>query len=304
MPQMPPEDRKRGRPRKEIDQDFLADDATQMQRMNRFLDYILELEPLIDGFQHIQHPTLLQTAVNTKLDFLLPFREHGPSRVTHGVLEVLFIQDTRRPGLGCSSATSTTYVSAWDAECAKYTSPPEFFFCNPWAYSKRKSKRSESLVTEYWAAIHVPDCPNWEANTANGNYAFKSCYDFLKQTSPSRFQEIGPLAGFLLAGDFSYTGVVQSPTVDDVGEIIRGINTGGVKGLELLGLVRPREKGTGRAFKMASMVEVKAGFSKLQGFLDTKLTAAQKAHMIFDPIMSENSGCKLTRVVKAKMFVI
>ncbi|KAJ7731759.1 hypothetical protein B0H16DRAFT_1468931 [Mycena metata] len=79
---------------------------------------------------------------------------------------------------------------------------------------------------------------------------------------------------------------------------------GGVKGLELIGLVQPREKGTGRAFKMASMVEVKAAFSKLQGFLDTKLTTAQKAHMIVDPIMSENSLCKLTRVVKVKMFVI
>ncbi|KAJ7763760.1 hypothetical protein B0H16DRAFT_1311070 [Mycena metata] len=291
--------------------------------MNRFLDYLLELEPLIDGFQHIQHPTLLQTAVNAKLDFLLPFREHGPSRVNSrgprgafhsghsatwaGLFSGLIFRGVTFASPFAQSATSTTYfrdVSAWDAECAKYTSPPEFFFCNPWAYSKRKSKRSESLVTEYWAAIHVLDCPNWEANTANGNYAFKSCYDFLKQTSPSRFQEIGPLVGFLLAGDFSYTGVVQSPTVDDVGEIIRGINKGGVKGLELLGLVRPREKGTGRAFKMASMVEVKAGFSKLQGFLDTKLTAAQKAHMIFDPIMSENSLCKLTRVVKAKMFVI
>ncbi|KAJ6459761.1 hypothetical protein C8R47DRAFT_1226460 [Mycena vitilis] len=117
--------------------------------------------------------------------------------------------------------------------------------------------------------------------TANGNYAFHACYDFLKSTSPSRFHEIGSLAGFLLAADFSYAGMVQPPTATEVGEIIRSINKGGVRGLELLGLI-------------------KAAFCRLHGFLDNKLSAAQKLHIVFDAIMTENSLCKLTRVAGDK----
>ncbi|KAJ7679547.1 hypothetical protein DFH06DRAFT_1121228 [Mycena polygramma] len=59
----------------------LADDAMQLQNMDRFLRYLLELEPLIDGHESIANPTPLQSRVNSRRDFLLPFREHGPSRV-------------------------------------------------------------------------------------------------------------------------------------------------------------------------------------------------------------------------------
>ncbi|KAJ6452343.1 hypothetical protein C8R47DRAFT_1229446 [Mycena vitilis] len=172
--------------------------------------------------------------------------------------------------------------------------------CGQQCGCKRKSPRGVQLVTEYWAAITTEGCPDWPANTANGNYAFRACYDFLKATSPSRFREIGSLACFLLAADFSYTGVVQPPTATEVGEIIRGINKGGVRGLELLGLVREREHGNGRAFKMGNADEIKAAFCRLYGFLNNKLSAAQKAHIVFDALMTENSLCKLTRVAGDK----
>ncbi|KAJ7939129.1 hypothetical protein B0H13DRAFT_1587166 [Mycena leptocephala] len=154
-------------------------------------------------------------------------------------------------------------VGEWQAECAKFPNAPDHFFCNPWAYSKRKSKRSEALVGEYWDAINTPDCPDWEANPASKNYSFRACYNFLRKSNPSRFREIGDLAGFLLAGDFVYAGVVQAPMVAEVGEIIHQINKGGVQGLEFLGLVQPREEGKGRSFKMGNRDEVKAGFTKL-----------------------------------------
>ncbi|KAJ7633845.1 hypothetical protein DFH06DRAFT_1139764 [Mycena polygramma] len=166
--------------------------------------------------------------------------------------------------------------------------------------SLHRSPWGVQLVAEYWAAINTEDCPNWPANIANGNDAFRACYDFLKATNPSRFREIGSLAGFLLAADFSYTGVVQPPTATEVGEIIRGINKGGVRGLELLRLVGERLRGNGRAFKMGNADEIRAAFCRLHRFLDNKLSAAQKAHMVFDAIMTENSLCKLTRVAGDK----
>ncbi|KAJ7748756.1 hypothetical protein DFH07DRAFT_775578 [Mycena maculata] len=42
---------------------------------------LLELEPLIDGYENISNPTVFQATVSKTKDFLLPFHEHGPSRV-------------------------------------------------------------------------------------------------------------------------------------------------------------------------------------------------------------------------------
>ncbi|KAJ7930256.1 hypothetical protein B0H13DRAFT_1858885 [Mycena leptocephala] len=172
-----------------------------------------------------------------------------------------------------ATQTLFTGVSDWETECVKFKKPAEHFFCNPWVYSKRKSKRSVSLVAEYWDAVTTKGCPEWETNTASGNYAFRSCYDFLKQTNPSQFREIGSLAGFLLAADFSYAGVVQPP------------------------MVAERANGVGRTYNMADINEVRAGFCRLHGFLDRNLGNTQKLRKVFDAILVENGLCKFTRVM-------
>ncbi|KAJ7245185.1 hypothetical protein B0H12DRAFT_1308057 [Mycena haematopus] len=301
---------------------MLADDATQLHKMMRFLEYLVELEPLIDGGDHIQSLSSLQAYVKSRLDFLLPFREHGPSRVKSRGPTTAFDPSHSRTWAGLFSglifrgvtfaspfavqAAKTFFLNVgdWDAECAKHPGATDDFFCNAWAYSKRKSTRTVSLVSDYWTALTTPDCPDWEVNTANRCYDFRACYNFLKETSPSRFKEIGSLAGFLLTADFYYAGAVAPPTVQDVGEIIRGINKGGVRGLELLGLVQERERGKGRTYKMASTDEVRAAFGKLYGFLDRNLSDVQKQRMVFDSIMTENSLCKFSRVVGANKFVV
>ncbi|KAJ6447338.1 hypothetical protein C8R45DRAFT_850913 [Mycena sanguinolenta] len=268
--------------------------------------------------------TDLQTHVNTRQDFYLPFREHRPSHRNSRGPQAAFdpSHSNTRGGLfsglifrGITFASpfaieaATTFFSdpgSWQNECAKFPHAPANFFCNPWAYSARKSKRTPALVDKYWEALLTPGCPDWERLTLNRDYGFISCYNFLRESNPSRFQEIGSLAGFLLASDFVYAGVVQAPTVVEVGTIIRNINKGGVRGLELLGLISARQAGSGRSssWKMADSAEVQAGFAKLYGFLDSELTAAQKAHMVFDGIMVENSLCKLSRVHRENVFVI
>ncbi|KAJ7127687.1 hypothetical protein C8R44DRAFT_873501 [Mycena epipterygia] len=290
-----------------------ADDASQLRHMNRFLDYLLELLPLIDGTT-IARPTLLQAAVSDKPDFLLPFREHGPSRIhsrgptrafdpTHAATKaglfsgLVFRAVTFASPFGLQSTITFFRDPAdWNMACANFPAPPANFFCNPWAYSKRKSKRDTSLVDLHWNALNTPGCPDWEHHTAKLNYAFLDCYEFLSGGTPTRFKEVGKLAGFLLAADFVYAGVVVPPTVDEVGRIIRDLNKGGVRALELMHLITPREKGTGRAWKMANISEVRTKFTQLYNFLDTRLTDSQKLKMIFDAIMVENGLCKFTRV--------
>ncbi|KAJ7138977.1 hypothetical protein C8R44DRAFT_727100 [Mycena epipterygia] len=125
-------------------------------------------------------------------------------------------------------------------------------------------------------------------HTAKHNYAFLDCYEFLGGGTPTRFKEVRKLAGFLLAADFVYAGVVVPPTVDEVGRIIRDLNKGGVRALELMHLITPREKGTGRAWKMANVSKVRTKYTQLYNFLDTRLTDSQKLKMIFNMIMVEN----------------
>ncbi|KAJ7828424.1 hypothetical protein B0H13DRAFT_2373202 [Mycena leptocephala] len=177
----------------------------------------------------------------------------------------------------------------WDSEYAKFPSTDPAFFCNVSAYSQRKSNRGIHLVQLYWTTISTPDCPDWEVNTRDGSYDFKGCYKFLKASNPLHFQEIGGLIAFLLTADFAYAGAVKMPSVLLVGQLVRDINAGGMKGLELLELITPHGKGTGSSFKKGNVGEVQAGFSQLHEFLDSKLSDVTKTHMGFDVIMQENS---------------
>ncbi|KAJ7215911.1 hypothetical protein GGX14DRAFT_606870 [Mycena pura] len=301
----------------------LAEDLVQLQMMNRFLTYLLQLEPLIDGFSNISDPSLLQSTVAQNLDFLLPFREHGPSRTQARGPGCAFdpLRATTKTGLfngllfrGVTFSSpfgrepTTLFFdspSAFTTACAKYPDAASEFFCNPYAYSRRKSKRSISLVGEYWEAVMERGHGEaWETMAKEAAISFTDCYKFLSKGHPNRFKEIGSLAGFLLAADFVYAGVVAAPTAQEVGTIIREINKGAVNGLELLRLIAPRTQGAQRGYRMANMEEVRAKFVRLYDFLDQKLTDAQKVRMVFDAIMVENGLCKMTRVVKLKVYVL
>ncbi|KAJ7788620.1 hypothetical protein B0H14DRAFT_2536574 [Mycena olivaceomarginata] len=293
-----------------------SDDAIQLRNMNRFLEYLVELEPLINGYETIGSPTDLQAYVNTRLDFLLPFREHGPSRISSrgpmaafdpshsktraGLFSGLIFRGVTFASPFAVQAVKTFFmdVNDWNVECEKFPGKSSEFFCNP------GKQTGPCAGAEYWDALMVSDCPDWEANTADGTYTFRASYDFLRKTGPTRFREIGSLAGFLLAADFCYAGAVALPTTQEVGKIIREINKGGVRGLELLGLIGERPVGEGRKCKMGNVEEIKAAFCKLYGFLDSKLSKTQKRHMVFDTFMTENGLCKVSRVVKAQKFKI
>ncbi|KAJ7635876.1 hypothetical protein B0H17DRAFT_1217244 [Mycena rosella] len=216
-------------------------DSRQLQFMNLFLGYLLELEPLIDGYEKITQPTAFQAAVNGKADFLLPFREHGPCRAR-----------SRLPGMSFNPRYANTFFSSpddWRSEYASFASKPDAFFCNLAAYSRRKSNRGIHLVDEHWQALNAPGCLDWEQNTRHGKYDFADCFKFLSASSPLRFREIGDLIGFLLTADFVYARAIRKPSPETVGTLIRNINAGGMKGLEMLELTPPHERGVSGGFK-------------------------------------------------------
>ncbi|KAJ6493868.1 hypothetical protein DFH09DRAFT_1104331 [Mycena vulgaris] len=275
----------------------VTEDSRQLQFMNLFLDSLLELEPLIDSYQNIAEPTVFQATVNGQKDFLLPFREHGPSRIR-----------SRLPGNSFDplhSCTQGRLLSGLIFRAVIFSTPfalqAQTLFTTPAQWDAEYSKHGIHLVEEYWVTINTPDCPDWEENTRSGEYSFIDCFKFIKAANPSRFKEIGDLIGFLLTADFVYAGAVQSPSVSTVGGIIRDINAGGMKGLEILELIAPREPGLRSGFKKGDVADTRAGFSRLYKFLGTKLSAASKSHMVFDPIMVENSLCKMTQWVALKL---
>ncbi|KAJ7234862.1 hypothetical protein C8J57DRAFT_1249008 [Mycena rebaudengoi] len=255
----------------------------------------------------IQPPSLLQSTVSADHDYLLPFREHGPSRIRSrapggsfdpalsatraGLFSGLIFRGVIFATEFSRKADAQTFFSSpaeWTAECAKYPDASGEFYCNLRAYGGSKSNRGVHLVQEYWTALTTDDVPNWEKNTENKTYNFMECYKFLKHDNPNRFAEIGALIGFLLAADFAYTGIVTFPDEPTVATIMHEINAGGVKGLELMGLINPRASGNGRK-KKAPLAEVKSGFGSLYNFLDCKLSAESKRRMVFDAFMVEYS---------------
>ncbi|KAF8173421.1 hypothetical protein K438DRAFT_1772224 [Mycena galopus ATCC 62051] len=301
-----------------------ASDSNEVRLMNQFLDALLQLEPLLDEVEYtsLSPPSRFQAAVHSNPDFLLPFREHGPSRARSRLPGHSFDPAHSRTRSGLFSglifrgiifatrfskmATTTHFADpdAWRTEAAKFSHQDADFFCNLSAYSRAKCRRGTHLVASYWDALSDELCSDWEENTHGGSYDFQKCYNFLKIGTPQRFEEIGPLIGFLLAADFSYAGAVMAPDVSTVAKIIRDINKGGMKGLEQLELIPNRPLGSKNSPKMGNVVEVKAGFSKLYSFLDLNLSEASKTRMCFDAIMVENGLCKWTRWVKMKLITL
>ncbi|KAJ7265824.1 hypothetical protein C8J57DRAFT_1620987 [Mycena rebaudengoi] len=277
------------------------EDSAQLRLMNRFLDYLLELEPLLDGYHTIARPTVLQARVNANRDYLLPFREHGPSRI-HSRGPGCSFDPAHARTIGEAPTTFFPTPQAWRTEVEAFAGRPDTFFCNLSAYSKHKSNRGTHLVQLYWDAIHTEGCPDWARNTGNGAYEFRKCFEFLSCAKPCRFREIGNLIGFLLTADFHYAGAVQAPSVNTVSQIIRDINAGGVKGLEMLELVPLRLK-LQHGFQKATLENVQAGFARLYRFLDARL-GDKKTWMVFDAIMVENGLCKFVRAVGAKFFTL
>ncbi|KAJ7604060.1 hypothetical protein FB45DRAFT_958028 [Roridomyces roridus] len=306
--------------------------SKRVHAMNRFLEWLLQLEPLIglaDTVDIQGDGTLgkFQRAVHQDRDYLLPFREHGPSRIVSRLPGNAFDPLHARARSGLYSgllfwgvyfatkfahhATSTLFASPrdWDAQVAAVGQQPPTFFCNVKAYGSVKCYRSVKLVQQHFDAVITPGtnkpCPGeeWEQSTRDGKFPFRECHRFLTRSKPrSLFLEIGDLIAFLLAADFVYAGAVEMPSVDDAGYFVWKLNAGAVRGLETLGLIAPRRrKLSSSSYHLPDEAEVKSAFSQLYGFLDSRLSPEQKERMVFDLFMVENSLCKSGRWIAAKL---
>lgn len=291
------------------------------EHLDIILQFIRSLIPLVSS-SSLSIQTKFQAYVQRSPDKFLPFRERAPCRVRFAGPDSPFSPNNVKTREGLFSALimrGITYATAFSMEqkmmfldlndwnstitSIQQNNPrPASYFCNPGAYGSLNPKRTVTLAQSYWDAVGIAE---WETLLeSSGKVSFMDIYKFFLKGSPKVFQQIGDLAGYLLSADYVYAGVVEIPTIEEMGTIIRKINRGAVAGLEILGLISPRGRTTRGTYQKADEKECISGFRKLYEYLDGVLSPEEKDIVGFDTIMVEHTLCKLSRAVNYAIFVV
>ena len=120
-------------------------------------------------------------------------------------------------------------------------------------------------------------------------FSFIEFYQLLLQ---KRIKNVGELTAFLLTGDYVYAGVVEMPSVEEVGSLIWQLKRGALDGLRDIGLVA--ENGQIAVTEEETISAFTTLYDYTQKQLDEYPGLAEK--MTFDPIMMEHALCKFHRL--------
>ena len=179
-------------------------------------------------------------------------------------------------------------------EKEKSSGTEDDYFVNVRAYGPANRHRKIDLVESYWDA-----CAGWPQQNLR---TFESMATYLdtkkpgekkmgkKKISEKLFRNIGPLTTMLICGDLALAGVLELPSVEELGRVISRLGLGAKRGLFQLGLISD--------LKTAREDEVVKAFKNLFSYLDMELTPAEKQDMSFSPLMLEHTLCKYGRFCK------
>jgi len=303
--------------------------GTMLGKMQEALSFITNAVPLVHMPTRLRSVNLAQATemegvsckiiyqVSTNLDCYLPFREKALSirhiRQVGGPFDPENLHTL--PGffsalVFCVVMFSTPYLfshaplfqslDAWEELMSRIkdtvaeTSNDQQYFCNPMVYGTA-TRCSVDIIPSLWLAAER----KWMLLSDNDQVNFRKFYhwlakDMLDKSSKGQktFLQFGPLIAYLLTADYSYTGIVSSPSLDDMANAIACINAGGIKGLEALGILPDT-----CSMKLdARIATIKPTFEMFYDFLDKALTAEQKGIIGFDYIMVEHTLCKIARL--------
>ncbi|KAI1789298.1 hypothetical protein LXA43DRAFT_893137, partial [Ganoderma leucocontextum] len=99
------------------------------------------------------------------------------------------------------------------------------------------------------------------------------------------------LTAYLLTADLVYAEKVVPPTLEEVGQVIWSNDMGSLAGLDNLGYTLQRKK-------KEPVQNIIVAFREVYEYLDSHLSHADKALMVFDPIMVEHTLCKYKHLSK------
>jgi hypothetical protein len=118
-----------------------------------------------------------------------------------------------------------------------------------------------------------------------------------RQTSSLKqktFPQFGSTLSYLLTADYSYTKLVESPSLDDMADALIRMNAGGISGLQSIGLLPVLD--TSEKKLKHGHEDVKEAFKSFVDILDKLLTPKQKCIIGFDFIMVEHVLCRISQL--------
>ena len=266
-----------------------------------------------------------------RTDFVLPLRELAPCRVNlvrslnsdrlrtpRGLFNLLVFRvlmyntdAARTEDFNFDVQSIKTFRLTYDADRnSKY-------YYNSCAYGSNNPGRKDSNLMDLYWTLSVRLWPQFVADSegeyiytsflnfiyfAANNFmslekqkSFTECVEWFRDTKDSEgnsFRQIGPLIRLLVAGDLAYAGIVEKPSVEEMGSLISVVSKGAVSGLNLLGLL-PDKKTKHSKYPPTQVVNAfKLLFDRLKEALDP----VEWSDMGLDTIVLEHSLCKLKRM--------
>ncbi len=281
-------------------------DAVIKAAAGKLTAFMLELLPLLDTAGPPASPNAVQQWALDDLDYRLPFRQHAPETISArapdsfahpaiihspGALASLWFAR----GVTYRAPFSRDYragrlfpdFAAWEAKCAAVVAEKGLvdgedskYFCNITAYGAPSHDRKEENFKVYFEKE-----AEWRVHFPKGQpVPYVTAQTWMCKHLPG----VGKLTSALCASDLVYSGLVEMPSVEEMGNLVCRIGAGAVKGLVALRLVQ----GQGPSSKVFPI------FCRLYRALDSSLDAELKAKMDFDVIMFEHLLCKYHRVQK------
>lgn len=278
--------------------------------LQHLVDFVVECHALLtDLSARPEGPRLtpIQRFCLVNTDKFFPLREHARGRLSvtslsgpfhpsninlPGALASVFIW--RGITFACPvSLEHPTYfptLASFQALVQQCSSSPDarlsdpMYICDKKAYGRYLPDRSPDLAQVYFdAEPHFRDV----FRKHEGPVPWKT---FIHETQVRVQQKkvlpiIGDLMGSLLASDFSYSGLVAPPTVDEMAVVVSKLKAGAMDGLERCNLI----VGT------PDLESVQAAFKLAYAHLEAHLDPAVRQYICFDPIMVEHLLCKVKR---------
>lgn len=294
--------------------------------MQRFLQFLRDLHPLIDDTLPEHSPTLLQAKVSAELDYRLPFREKAPSRTKilaspdgpfspdhistrEGIFSALIFRGITFCTKALLEIDHSGYfdsLEAWNSFVNAH-GPYQVELASGWAEKSAAEIRRMEECREAYFCNKGPYGRTKGRSTANAsqfwtasgilhNYLNKghNLYEVMVHMETEHdeldnvvYPTFGKLAAYLLAVDLVYAGRIPSPTSDVMVQCVNYMQMGALDGLSRLGLV----EGEGVHRKPHTA----AAFLGLYSYLQSNLTEKERSAMGLDMPLVEHGLCKFKR---------
>ena len=279
------------------------------KRLKAFGDFVVQSLGVFYHTVDKNTANSLQLAILESPNTLSPFREHSPDRLRFQGSDSPFSPEHIHEPYGLFSAliwriiTFNTPFSAhepmiyhdideWNKAIEEIHDST--YVCDPMVYG-HPGHRGPLLAKLLWpAALNS----GWQDICRDIPHDFQDLVNFF--LAPKRFPQLGILIGFLLCSDYVYSGVAKVPTIEVVGECISRINSGGARGLELMGLLEehnPKGRKHQRHDDGACIHAAQTAYH----FIGNLLTSQEQKDVTYDSIMTENALCKFKRLVSRKL---